>query len=132
MDPIKRHFQWAVQALAQPAEVQPTFFPSFVVVADELALDFGNWRRAFDANSGNSWSAEQRRAVEALDEHLSEMSGDKPELWLVDGCLNHAKWTEVRRLAANVLVAFGWSSDVPPADRSLYAQCEVDSKKSGQ
>ena len=132
MGPIEQHFQWAVQALAQSANVQPTLFPSFVVVADELALDFDNWRQSFHANFGTSWSAEQRRAVEALDEHLSEMSGDKPELWDGKDCLQHAKWSEVRLLAKDVLAAFEWSSYVPPTNRSLYVQCEVNPKKTDQ
>ena len=120
MDRIEQQFQWAVQALAQPADVQITLFPSFVVVADELALDFDNWRQAFDSNFGTSWSPAQREAVEFLDQILDEMSGpNNPELWLHKECLNHPKWSEVRRLAEKVLSAFQWPSDVPPTDRGV-------------
>ncbi len=123
MEGTEQHFQWAVQALAQPADIQPTLFPSFVVVADELALEFDNWRQAFDSNSGKSWSQAQREAVSAIDQLLCEMSGpDKPELWLDEGCLNHARWSEVRQLAMKVLSAFGWSPDLPPLGRAIYVQ----------
>lgn len=120
---IEQQFQWAVQALAQPAEIQPQLFPSFVMVPDELALDFDNWRIAFDDRYGHVWSLEQRNAVVALDELLTMMSGpDKPEYWISDGCLNHPVWSEVRRLAAEVLSVFRWPQDRPPPDRALYAQ----------
>ncbi|MFZ2358492.1 MAG: hypothetical protein WA040_04040 [Anaerolineae bacterium] len=115
---VEQQFQWAVQALAQPADVQIDLFPPFVVVADELALEFDSCREAFDSNFGWLWSPLQRTAVVALDQYLADMSGpDKPELWLDEGCLEHARWTEVRQLARKVLSAFGWSPDFPPLDR---------------
>jgi hypothetical protein len=98
--------------------VQITRFPSFVVVADELALEFDDCRQAFDSNFGWCWSPLQRAAVVALEQYLADMSGpDKPELWLDEDCLDHARWSEVRQLAGKVLYAFGWSPDVPPLDR---------------
>src|SRR6516225_2761064 len=71
MLPAEQQLQWAVQALAQPAEVQPTLFPSFVVVADELALEFDHWRDVADGEVGGSWSPVQRAAVMTLDQLLS-------------------------------------------------------------
>jgi hypothetical protein len=123
LEGIKQQFKWAVQALVQPADVQPTLFPSFVAVADELALDFGNWWLVFRDHFGDSCTAAQRRSAEALDELLDEMSGPgKAELWVEKGCLNHPKWSKVRELAEIVLSTFGWSADIPPAGRSLYAR----------
>jgi hypothetical protein len=127
---VKQQFQWTVQALGQPADVQPKLFPSFVVVADELALDFDNWRQVFESRFGGSWSPEQREAVAALDQLLSDMSGpDKPELWLEPGCLNHPRWSEVRQRAKSVLSAFGWPSDLPPLDRAIYVQSSPDQEQ---
>lgn len=131
---IQQQFQWAVQALVQPAEVQHALFPPFVVVADELALDFDNWCRAYRAHFGHLLSEDQQEALKALDDLFTEMSGPgKPELWTDEGCLNHPKWSEVRRLAARVLSAFGWAADVPPAGRSIYVRCspEEDAPQSG-
>jgi len=123
MQRIEQQFQWAVQALAQPAEVQCELYPRFVVVADELALDFDHWRKACEDNLGHLWSREQQRAVAALDDLLTEMSGpDRPELWLESGCLNQPQWSEVRRLACEALCAFGWPLTVPPLDRAIYAR----------
>ena len=121
MLPAEQQLQWAVQALAQPAEVQPTLFPSFVVVADELALEFDHWRDVADGEVGGSWSPVQRAAVMTLDQLLSEMSGTgKPELWVGAACLHHPQWSAVRHLASEVLSAFGWSPGRPPLGRAVY------------
>jgi hypothetical protein len=128
MEGIEQQFQWAVQALTQPANVQPTLFPSFVVVADELALDFDNWRRAFEAHFAESWSSQQRKAVHALDQLLDRMSRGRPRLWHGKECLKEHRWSEVRQLAGDVLKAFGWSSDIPPTGRALYARCPPESE----
>jgi hypothetical protein len=128
MEGVELQFQWAVQALAQPADVQPTLFPSFVVVADELALEFDNWRRAFEAHFGESWSSKQGKAIHVLDELLDRMSRGKPGLWRGKDCLKERQWGEVRQLAEDVLDAFGWSPEIPPTARAIYAQCPPESK----
>lgn len=124
---IRQMFQWAVQALAQPADVQRALFPPFVPPAEELALDFDNWWRTYQDHFGHSLRDEQLKAVRALDDLLAEMSGpDKCELWTDAGCLNHPKWAEVRRLASDILYAFAWPNEVPPIGRSIYAQYKED------
>jgi hypothetical protein len=115
-----QQLMWAAQALAQPAEVQPTLFPPFVVVADELALEFYYWRQAAEGRSVGSWSEGQRSALATLDRLLDEMSGDRPELWLDADCLLHPRWSEVRRLARSALSAFGWPMGLPPGHRAVY------------
>jgi len=113
-------FRWAVQALAQPAEVQQQLIPPSAAVADELALDFDNYWIAFRDHFGEMCTEKQRQAVESLNELLDAMSGpERPEIWLHDDCLNHPKWSQVRRLAENVLTAFDWPASVPPITRSI-------------
>ncbi|HEX5726045.1 MAG TPA: hypothetical protein VFX98_11305 [Longimicrobiaceae bacterium] len=121
MDLPEQQLMWAVQALAQPADVQPTLFPPFVVAADELALDFDHWREVAEGAVGASWSQGQRSALAALDRMLAEMSEPgEPELWLGDECLRHPQWSEVRQLAQAVLSAFGWPAGLPPEGRAAY------------
>jgi len=123
MEGIEQSFKWAVQALAQPADVQPTLFPEFVVVADELAIDFGHWWEVYESRFGHLLSAEQHEKADMLNSMLVEMSGPgKPELWTDEGCLNHPKWSDVRQLATDVLSSFEWPLIRPPSTRSLYAQ----------
>lgn len=122
-DYAEQRFRHAVQALAQDAATQASLYPSIVVVADELALDFDNWRQVFEGVAGGAWTLQQVQSVSSLDELMDDMSGpDKPEIWLEEDCLLHPKWAEVRRLASNVLEAFGWNDDTPPPSPDLFAQ----------
>lgn len=71
----------SVQALAQPANVRETLFPRFVAVGDELALQFDDALRGFDAHH-DSVSEEQRVALKVLDQYLLSLSGLKhAEFW---------------------------------------------------
>lgn len=121
MQPSEQQLMWEVQALAQPADMQPTLFPPFVLVADELALEFDHSRRVAEGQAGASWSPGQRAAVAALDRLLCEMSGPgNPELWLDANCLRHPCWSDVRELAQAALFAFGWLEGLPPEGRLVY------------
>ena len=106
---------WATQALAQSANVQAALFPPFVVVADELALDFDNCRTVASQQVGATWSEAQRCALAGLDRMLEETNG-RHELV----SLEHPFWDQVRRRARTVLTAFGWPPDPPPQDRAAY------------
>ena len=110
-------FMWALQALAQPAEVQFGLFPSFACVGDELALDYGNWTRWYQAH--HSVTAAQADCLRELALVLAEIRGDA---WLDTGLRSLAIWDEVRAKAAQTLVAFGWKAEMPPSGRSLYAR----------
>lgn len=107
-----QHLQWSLQALAQPAEIQHGLFPDFVVVPDELALDFDNWCDA--ALPQLSASAVQRDALAAIHSALDRIGRDNT------GIRTDPRWEEIRHLARAALAAFGWPADVPPADRSIY------------
>jgi len=128
-DRIEQNFRWAVQALAQPAEVQPRLFPSFVVVGDELGSDFDNWRRTCEAHFGESWSSKQRKAVLSLDQALDRVFSPKPNRKREQNGLKDRDWDEVRDRARECLEAFGWPSEMPPTGRALYAQCPPDTRR---
>lgn len=117
----EQQLQWAVQALAQPAVVQAELFPPFVVVPEELALQFDDWYEFAITSVGASWSFDQRERLAALNRLLDGMSGpDEPELWTDADSLHHERWSEVRSAASAVLIAFGWPSGRPPLGRAFY------------
>ncbi len=119
----EQQLQWAVQSLALPAELQRELFPAFVVVADELALDFDHWFRVAAGEIGDSWNPDQRDRLAALDSLLEAMSGPgNPELRLGEESLYQERWGEVRALALAALSAFGWPSGLPPTDRAVYVR----------
>jgi hypothetical protein len=115
--------KYALQALAQSADVQLDLFPDFVRVADELALDFENWYSVFSQNNFDLTSA-QKDYLEDLDALLREMSSDrsKEELWTDSALTNRHEWKIVRDLAKRILDEFNWELDKPPFDRNNYVR----------
>jgi len=110
--------KWAVQALALPANEQRDLFPSFVLVGDELALDFYECREI--ALKDHALTDDQLAALESLDATLSKMTAENNmELWEEPG-VDHPRWEEVRNNAKDALKRLGWSMDTPPKDRAIY------------
>ena len=111
----------ALQILAAPAEAQIAHYPDFVVVGDELALDFEDACRQFLPDA-SGLTEEQRRSIAALDMFLEELSGhDNERFWLDRSALRKdERWCEIRAKAAEVLDAFGWPHEVPPRSDATY------------
>jgi len=113
MDAKLQILQWALQALAQPAEVQLTLFPDFVCKTDELALDFDN---ALGATS-DLLNSEQRECLRPIDKVLDEFSGEaNASYWSEDALRNNSLWSYVRNMARHALELFGWPNVPPPKD----------------
>lgn len=119
MESSLEQLKWSLQALASPAATQQSLFPTFVCVADELALDFDQWLRV--ATHRHTLAPEQTAALTALDELLARMSGRQhEEFWTVPALESHATWQQIRDLAHRALDAFGWPLVPPPTGRAIY------------
>ena len=103
----------ALQALAQPASSQASLFPDFVVVADELALEFDDWFRvATTPELVPELTQPQCAALRAIDEQFARMSDDR-DVWSEEALAGHRDWDEVRSLARQALAEFGWQPELP-------------------
>jgi hypothetical protein len=110
----------ALQALAAPAEMQIARFPSFVVAADELALDFVDTLLLFRQTSP-ALTPDQNARLEAVDALLSTMSGAaRAPLWTPDALRTAPEWVKVRAYAQATLIALGWPIDLPPPTDNVY------------
>jgi hypothetical protein len=102
-----------VRVAALPAERQIESFPSFCVVADEIALDYDNccgW--ALEGYKAPVLTDEQRSSLVALDERLNRMSGKhNAELWTDEALRCSPEWDEVRKDARRIMDSFGWSME---------------------
>ena len=100
-------------------QAQLSHFPvPWIVLTDEMALDFDNWARCVSTY----WklSQEQEIRLTALDEFLSEMSGPlHSDFWTDEALSSDPRWEEVRNLAKAALISCGWPIEVPPPDRLL-------------
>jgi hypothetical protein len=109
----------ALQALAQPAEIQATLFPDWVAVPDELALDFDNCYHATILR--DQLTDAQRLRLAAVDRLLGSMSdGNSSETWGRAALVSSSQWRTVRELAIEALRSMNWELDKPTSGRSQH------------
>lgn len=125
-DGVLKQLRRSLQLLASPAQIQLSHFPaSWIVLTDEMALDFDHWTQCLSTY----WepSKEQMAKLAALDEILSEMSNSsRHDLGTEEALSFDPMWKEVRHLAKAALVSFGWPVDVPPPARLLSNGTVID------
>jgi hypothetical protein len=110
--------KWSLQAIALPVDDRRQLFPSFVWVGDELALDFSLWCE--NASKKHAFTRERLAALAAIDAVLSKMTQENNmEFWDEPG-VDHPRWCQVREIAKEALIRFGWCLAWPPKDRSIY------------
>ncbi len=113
---LMTRLQHSLQALAVPADLQLGLFPDFVCKVDALALDFDHWRLCVVDNFQARLTDQQKTLLATLDSRLEAMSGpERAPLWTEEALRTRSEWEDVRHLAQETLVTFGWEGDVPPA-----------------
>src|SRR5215472_13356887 len=114
----------SLQLLASSADLQIRYYPSFVLVPDELALDFDHWQSVFLSNFATELTAEQARAFTAINDRLHALSRGgsdfNGQLWTEDGLRNSAEWASIRRMASQVLNLMGWPVEKPDLNLGVY------------
>ncbi len=112
--------KWSAMALSQDAETQNSLFPDFVLVADELAL---NWEEALnELNDPSLWINEnQRSSVDKLSALLLSISGEENiKFWIDDALSEFHEWDDIRVAASEVLRSFGWPVMAPSPSSDIY------------
>jgi hypothetical protein len=105
--------QHTVQRLSINAVQQVAQYPDFVVVADELALDFDHWLEVCESNG--YVDKELLPHLRRIDKQLDIMSGEEnANLWTVPALQSHAAWKLVRGFAHAAIDAAGWPHGAPP------------------
>ena len=104
---ISKKFEWSLKALAQPAKIQVALFPSFVNVADELALC---WEEVIDDEDFSGFSNQVTEKIQKLDDFIVSISGEKnAHLWTNEALTHSVEWAKVRKLARAIVDEFGWT-----------------------
>ncbi len=117
---MRNQLRNAVVALAQPASVQLELFPNFVCTADELALNLEDGLYEIVGHE-DEFSSEQRAAIAALDQILSDISGQRHAAFWTDLALReHPTWADIRVMAAETAALFGWDIATPHASGAIY------------
>jgi hypothetical protein len=94
--------------------------PHFVCKADELALDFDQWREIVLNNFRSEISTDQMSCMENIDHALSELTHMGAEHWTEDAVRESEEWKRVRTLATAALESFGWARQIPPNHSDEY------------
>jgi hypothetical protein len=111
----------SVQLLACPPELQLKMLPHFVCKADELALDFDQWREIVLNNFRSELSIDQMSCIERIDRSLSELTQMGPGYWTEDAVRESEEWKRLRTLADAALESFGWAvREIPPSHADEY------------
>ncbi len=80
-----------------------------VAKADELALDFDNFHRAFVGNFASEMLPAQLAALRKIDVLLDEMSGEHlATLWTEEAVKSDERWSAVRTAAREALREMEW------------------------
>ncbi len=112
--------KWSAMALSQDAETQNGLFPDFVVVADELAL---NWDEALNELNDPDLriNDDQKSKIEKLDAMILAISGlENIKFWDDDALEVFQEWEDIRLAASEVLKSFGWPIAAPPPSFDIY------------
>jgi hypothetical protein len=118
MDQLK----WSIQTLSSEADDQLASFPDFVVVTDELLLEFDNWYHVAIGNYPDIFSDEQLKIMKDIDLFMDNLPQEDLNVSVADELRTYQFWKELRILAREALQKFGWDSDPPPYDRSVYVR----------
>jgi hypothetical protein len=111
---LEQSLRTALRALAMPGELSLHSQPDEIAKADELALDFDNYHRAFVGNFAPEMLPAQVAALRRIDLLLDEMSGEQfATLWTDEAVKSHERWSAVRAAAREALKEMGWQ--VPAA-----------------
>jgi hypothetical protein len=118
---ILDELKWSLQALAMSPELQREQFPSFVCIADELALEFDHsWKTAAD---NHSFTPEQRSVLTELDAVLGSISGrEHAQLWTEQAMRDAPEWQQIRGFARRALESLSWPEEIPPKERLVYVR----------
>ncbi|MEX0312175.1 MAG: hypothetical protein AB3N17_18225 [Tateyamaria sp.] len=104
---LNREVIWCLRALAQNADIQRELYPTFVVVADELVLDFDEAYSDYKA-----YHQTQHADLDNLDTHIASKSGIL-EFWTDEALDDSEFWSEIRNLAKKALISRNLTTFAP-------------------
>ncbi|MBP5107381.1 MULTISPECIES: hypothetical protein [Pseudomonas] len=112
--------KWIIQALAIPASEQVRLFPTFINVADGLALIWEDVLEALEVFR-EMVSAGALLEIQNLDENILSISGESnSQIWTKNSLYDSVLWEEIRGLAAGVAKKMNWPISSPGSAEGIY------------
>lgn len=106
--------------LALDPEEQIGCFPSFVVVADEIALTFGDSYQLVEQSVRKGEFGESKKIAE-IESIFNEMSGVH-ENWTLEALRKGIRWQRVRTIARDILQEIGTKPRKPSLSWISYSE----------
>jgi len=119
---VLNQLKWSIQALSLEADGQLASFPDFVVVTDELLLEYDHWYSLATGNYPDIFSDEQLKILKNISSFFEALPREDLNLSIEDELRTNQFWKDLRILAHEALQKFNWTSEIPPYDRSAYEQ----------
>jgi hypothetical protein len=101
---IINQFINSLKNLSLEANEQITIYPDFVVVTDELLLDFDNWYTVVKGNYPDFFSEEEKKVLEELNLFLDNIPVEDLNQPEINELKNSSFWKELRFLAKEVIL----------------------------
>lgn len=112
---IINQLKWSIQKLSLEADDQLASFPDFVIVTDELLLEYDDWYNVAIKNYPDFFSDEQINILKKINLFIEELPKEDLNLSVVDELRTYQFWKDLRMLAREALQKFNWTSETPPA-----------------
>lgn len=119
---VINQLKFAIQALALEAEGQIASFPDFVVVTDELLLEYDYWYKSATGNFPEFFSEKQIEILKEISLFTDRLPPENPNESIKEELRNSVFWKEMRELSKMALTLFNWDSEMPPEGRVIYVE----------
>ena len=110
----------ATQALSLEADDQIASFPEFVVVTDELLLEFDHWFSTSKQYWNDYFTEDQANSLEELYNYLDELPEENISLSITEELKTSPFWHELRICAQKTLRILNWHLEKPLLNRITY------------
>lgn len=112
----------ATQALALSYEDQIALFPDFVLITDELVLEYDEaFKYINELINQELITAQEAISFKKIDEYSQYLSDNFTELFLNPKSLEtDLKWEDLRKLARKALENMDWELEKPKFSHTIY------------
>ena len=101
---IINSFKQSLKNLSLEADEQIASFPNFVVVTDELLLDFDHFYKVVKGNYPNLFSTEQIKILDEINIYIDQIPSEDLDISERDELKNYSFWKQLRVLSREAIL----------------------------
>ncbi|MRX41480.1 hypothetical protein GJU43_19510 [Flavobacterium sp. LC2016-23] len=101
---IINNFSRSLKNLSLEADEQIASFPNFVVVTDELLLDFNHFYEVIKENYSGLFSEEQIKVLDHINFYIDQIPSEDLSISEIDELTNYSFWKQLRILSREAIL----------------------------